>query len=123
MARGTIPINTVTRSGAALAGTAGHSDGHKFQNSGREILRVVNSNASSRTFVVRLTRARDGVAPATTTRSFTQPGSGTVGGVKYWGPFPVADYNQNDGGSDNDYAYLDSASGNESDLTFEVLRV
>lgn len=83
----------------------------KFQNDGKVFLRVVNSNASSRSMVVRLTSLRDGVAPLTTERAYTHPGSGTGGGVKFYGPFPVAEYNQNDGGTEAGYVYVDGPGG------------
>jgi len=113
MARTAITPTTIVRTGDVDAGTAGIADGHKFTNTGRTFLRVVNGNAgATRDITVQTPRTVDGLAVAELV--VTVGTSATV----LMGPFPTATFNRTTG-ADAGSIYMDYEA-TESDLTVEV---
>lgn len=71
MARQTVTPQTPTRAGLSPTFTAAHTDGHKFSNDGRTVIRVKNTDSTSKTFTVAFGGAKDGVSLATLGKTVT----------------------------------------------------
>lgn len=95
MARGTIPVTTITRAGVAPPSqtTANATDKHKIAaNDGRTIIEIVSSDAGSQTVAFEIpTSLVDG--QAVSPKTVTIP----AGETRWAGPFPKAIYNQSGG--------------------------
>lgn len=90
MARTTLAVNTISRTGIDSAATlaAANAEGHYVQNGGDMFLEVLNTNASPCTVTVQTPRTVDGLAVAELTVAVAQNKRMLIG------PFPVATFNQ-----------------------------
>lgn len=106
MARTDLTVTPLTRAGLSLAaaGTAAIADGHMFTNNGRRMLRVRNTDSSSKTVTAQIPGTVDGQDIAD--RQYTIPA--TTGDVVI-PPFPNA-YNQADGKVYLDYSAITGLS-------------
>lgn len=114
MARTALVPQVVLRSSNGLTpsyGAVDQANGNQFQNTGREILHVKNSNAATRTLTISTPGNVDGLAVADAT--FVIPANT---GDKFIGPLPPAVYSQIDG---NVYLDWDASAG----VTIAVLRL
>jgi len=114
MARTTLTPQVTLRSSNGLTPTysaADQANGQQFQNTGRELLHVKNTNGATRTLTVDTPGSVDGQAIANPT--FVIP---ATTGDKFIGPFPPAVYNQSDGN-----VYLDWSA--DTNVTIAVLRL
>lgn len=114
MARTAITPQVILRTSNGLTpsyGAVDQANGNQFQNTGREILHVKNTNGATRTLTVATPGSVDGLAVADPT--FVIP---ATTGDKFIGPFPPGVYNQNDG---NVWLDWDASSG----VTIAVLRL
>ena len=107
-----VPVE-LTRDGVRATAVAGTADGHKFPNTGREFLKLNNSNASVRVVTVVTQSTRDDQAVAD--REVTVTGSNYLI-TDVW---PTDDY-MVPSGTDLGMTYLNFPAGVESQVTVEV---
>lgn len=88
MARTALTVQKVTRDGLTESFTPAIADGHLFNNTGREVIRIKNSNAASATVTVPIPALVDG--QSVTSRTVNVP---ATNGDVLIGPFPGT-YNQ-----------------------------
>ncbi len=103
MPRQTIPVQDLTRAGAAPTFTAATQTDIQWVNDGKTVLEVKNTNAATRTITFQTPGTQDGNAvadPVTTVPATT--------GDRIFKPFPPDIYNQTDG---NVYADLEATAG------------
>lgn len=93
MARTEIPVTTITRSGEDQPSQTDSDNGNGMffaANNGRIILEVENTDAATQTIGIALFVNVDGQAVTDKTMSLD------AGDIKLMGPFPAAQYNQDD---------------------------
>ena len=114
MPRTTITPQVSLRTSNGLTPTysaADQANGQQFQNTGRELIHVKNTNGATRTLTVPTPGSVDGLAVADA--AFIIP---ATTGDKFIGPFPPAVYNQADG-----YLYMDWSA--DTNVTVAVIRL
>lgn len=112
MARAALTVKQVSRSGVLSAPTAAETDGNSWNNTGKEILHVVNGATDS---VVTIDTPRGPDGQGVTERTVTVSASSE----KFIGPFPPEIFNQR--GSLGDIVHVDYDS--VVNVTVEVLRL
>ena len=120
MARTTLAVTTVTRTGVARpAGTTGIADGHKITNTdGRVWLEIDNANASPRTLTLQ-TPAMLGPYNIED-HSIVVPGSAVA---HHAGPFETAYFTRPNGVTDAGMMYLDYPVGQHADITVRAFKI
>lgn len=96
MARETLTVQEISRSGLNPSYTAAVADGHKIENTGREFVHVKNASGASVNVTIQTPGTVDGLAVAD--RVVAVPASEE----RMIGPFAPSDYNQ-----DDDEVYVD----------------
>ncbi len=111
MARVALTVNQVVRTGFLSAPTAAQTDGNSFNNTGKEILHVINGATDS---VVTINTPRGPDGQSVTERTVTV----SAASDQFIGPFPPEIFNQR--GSLGDIVHVDYDS--VANVTVEVLR-
>ena len=104
MARETLTVQEISRSGLNMSFTAAVADGHKFENTGREFIRVKNASGSSVNVTIQTPGTVDGLAVADRVVAVPAAGERDIGS------FTPSDYNQDDGDVYVDYSATSSVS-------------
>ena len=110
MARTSLTVQDVERSGLEPSYASANVDGNSFANNGRVILHAKNGSGGAITVTVKTPGTVDGLAVADRTVSVP------AGEERMIGVFPPADYNQSDGDVYIDYSGVTS-------LTVAALRI
>ena len=119
MARTTLPVTTLARTGVANpAVTTGTVDGHKVVNNGRVWLEFNNSNASARVVTIQ-TPATLGPF-AIEDQIITIPGSAQLFRA---GPFEPTYFNRPSGVTDAGMFYLDYPVGQHADISVRAFQI
>lgn len=100
MARQALTVQRVVPTGVVPSTTAGHTDGHKFPNNGRQWVEVTNGGVGSINVTAQTPATQSGLAVA------EQVVAVAAGATKRIGPFDKATYNQV-GGTDDGQVYID----------------
>jgi hypothetical protein len=105
MARTTIAVQQILRSGLEAVYTAANADGHALLNDGkRTFLHVVNGDAADKTLTFATPLTVDGLAVADRTVVVTAAEERLIG------PFPTEIYGQSDGTIHVDYSDVTSVT-------------
>lgn len=101
MARISLATQTPARTGTTPSFTAANTDGHYFANDGHTILRIKNSDTTSKTVTVEFGGSKDGVSLATLGKAITV---GANTGDVTTAVWPKDTYDQSDGTVYVDYS-------------------
>lgn len=110
MARSSLTLQDVERSGLEPSYASANADGNSFANNSRVVLHAKNGSGSPITVTVKTPGTVDGLAVADRTVAIP------AGEERIMGVFPPADYNQSDGSVHVDYSDVTS-------LTVAALRI
>ena len=110
MARGSVTVQDVERSGLEPSYEAANGDGDAFENNGRVVFHAKNGSGGAITLTFQTPGMVDGLAVADRTVSIP------AGEERMCGVFPPSDYNQSDGDVYVDYSGVTS-------LTVAALRI
>mgnify|MGYP006292739519 CR=1 FL=1 len=100
MARQTLAVQDIGRSGLDPSYSAADSEGHEFQNNGRVFVHVKNGDGSNHDVTIQTPNTVDGLAISD--RTVTVP----AGEERMIGSFPPGHYNQSDGNVNVDYSAI-----------------
>ena len=104
MARQSLSVQDIARSGLSPSYSSAVGDGHSVQNNGRVFIHVKNGDSSSKTITIQTPGTVDGLAVAD--RDVSIP----AGEERMIGPFPPGQYNQSDGDIYVDYSATTSVT-------------
>lgn len=110
MARSSLTVQDVVRSGLSPSYASAEGDGNSFANNGRVVLHAKNGSGGSITVTIQTPGTVDGLAVSDRTVAIP------AGEERIIGVFPPADYNQSDGSVYVDYSGVTS-------LTVAALRI
>ncbi len=110
MARQSLSVQDIERSGLEPSYSSAAGDGHSFQNNGRVFVHVKNDDGSSKTITIQTPGTVDGLAVADRTVDIP------AGEERMIGPFSPGQYNQSD-----DTVYVDYSA--TTSVTIAALRM
>ena len=109
-------LGTGTGATPIMGRTAFTADQVQFKNTGKEFIVVERAVAATSSITIHTNVVEDGLTLPDVVHSMAA-GDGTVQ-TKLIGPFPTADYNQNDG-----YVYVDSDSTDDTIAVYSLTAV